>query len=188
MAGVRRSNAGALGSVAICALLAVGPVEAQRGPDHQSARSGVWGGLGFAYGSLGCEDCGERTSGYSGMGIIGGTLSDVVRLGGGGSSFFREDADDESTLTIGTGMAIVQVFPARGDFYLQGGAGFASGEVEVGDVTYDDEGAAFQVGVGYTWNLGERGKVSIVPFANWTFTSIDFEPEFFQIGAGFFWN
>ena len=162
------------------------PADGQRGPGRESARSGVWGGLGLAYGTLGCEDCDDRTSGFSGMGIIGGTLSDVVRLGGGGSSFYREE--DESTLTIGSAMAIVQVFPGRGDIYLQGGAGFATAEVEVGDATFEDEGAAFQVGLGYSANLGERGKVAIVPFANWTFTSIDFEPEFFQIGVGFFWN
>ncbi|MDX1394908.1 MAG: outer membrane beta-barrel protein [Gemmatimonadota bacterium] len=174
------------GLFVLSALATAAPVDGQRGPGRESARSGVWGGLGVGYGSLSCEDCDDRTSGFSGMGIIGGTLSDVVRLGGGGSSFFREE--DESTLTIGTGMAIVQVFPGRGDIYLQGGAGFASAEVEVGSVTYEDEGAAFQVGVGYSANLGERGKVAIVPFANWTFTSIDFEPEFFQIGVGFFWN
>jgi hypothetical protein len=146
----------------------------------------VWGGLGFGYGSLGCANCDERFDGFSGLGMIGGTISDVVRIGGGGSFFNRTESNAE--VEINSGLFIVQVFPGRGDFYLQGGAGFASADLTLFDEVYTDEGAAYQVGVGYSANLGSRGKWAIVPFANWTWTSIDFEPEFFQIGVGFFWN
>lgn len=162
------------------------PASAQRGEGHDSARSGLWGGFGLGWGSVGCEECVDRSSGFSGMGMIGGTLSDVVRIGGGGSGFYRTENNVELDLT--TTMFIIQVFPGAGDLYLQGGAGFATADLTVLTETFEDEGAAFQVGIGYSANLGDRGKWAIVPFANWTGTSIDFEPEFFQIGVGFFWN
>ncbi|MDH3733382.1 MAG: outer membrane beta-barrel protein [Gemmatimonadota bacterium] len=182
---MRRSFTTVFGAVLIALALA-GPATAQLGEGRESARSGLWGGLGFGWGTLGCADCDDRTNGFSGIGIIGGTLSDVVRIGGGGSFFNR--TEDDAELEINSGLFIVQVFPGRGNFYLQGGAGFASADLEIFDGKFSDEGAAFQVGVGWTINLGEREKVSIVPYANWTGTSIDFEPEFFQLGVGFFWN
>jgi len=170
----------------ILGFMLASPVAAQRGEGRESARSGIWGGLGFGYGSLGCEECDGRFSGFSSMGIIGGTLSDYVRIGGGGSSFYRSESAGD--LEITSGLFIVQVFPGRGNFYLQGGGGFADAELELGDAKFNDSGAAFQFGVGYSANLGDRGKWAIVPFANWMGTSIDFEPDLFQIGVGFFWN
>lgn len=162
------------------------PAEAQRGEGRESARSGLWGGLGFGYGSLGCEECDDRTGGFSGMGVIGGTLNDYVRIGGGGSSWTREE--DGAELDINSGLFLVQVFPARGNFYLQGGAGFSTAELKFEDNTLEDEGAAFLVGLGYSFDLGSRGKWAIVPYANWMGTSIAFEPDLFQFGVGFFWN
>jgi len=165
----------------LLALALAAPTVAQ-----ESARSGLWGGFGFGYGSRGCEGCDDRTGGFSGMGVIGGTLSDVVRIGGG-TSFFARDEND-ATLSIGSGLFLVQVFPGRGSFYLQGGAGFATAEVGIADVQFQDEGAAFLVGLGYTADIGGSGKIALVPFANWMGTSIDFNPDLFQFGVGLVWN
>ncbi len=177
-------------TVLVVGLMAAAPASAQRGEGRESARSGLWGGLGTGYGSLGCEDCGDRTDGFSGMGIIGGTLSDVVRIGGGVMGFNR--TEDDAELGSSAALFIVQVFPGRGNFYLQGGAGFASANREIFGERFEDEGAAFQLGVGYSVNLGARGKWAIVPFANWMATTAvpgsDFEPDLFQVGVGFFWN
>lgn len=161
-------------------------VEVQEVAARDSPRSGLWGGFGFGYGSLGCDGCDDRIDGFSGMGVIGGTLSDVVRIGGGTSFFTREE--DDATLTIGSGLFIIQVFPGRGNFYLQGGAGFATAEVELLDEDFTDEGAAFLIGLGYTANLGESRKLAIVPFANWMGTSLGPDLELFQLGVGLVWN
>jgi hypothetical protein len=186
---MKRSITAALPAI-LFGLAMAAPASAQRGEGRESARSGLWGGFGFGYGSLGCEDCDDRTDGFSGMAIIGGTLSDVVRIGGGGISFNR--TEDDARLGISSALFIVQVFPGRGNFYLQGGAGFASANREIFGEEFEDEGAAFQLGVGYSVNLGARGKWAIVPFANWMATTAvfggDFEPDLFQIGVGFFWN
>jgi len=182
---MKRSITAAL-PVILVGLVMAAPASAQRGEGRESARSGIWGGFGFGYGSLGCEKCDDRTDGFSGMGIIGGTLSDVVRIGGGGLSFSR--TEDNADLQLNSGLFIVQVFPGRGNFYLQGGAGFASADLEIFSGKFSDEGAAFQVGAGYSANLGSRGKWAIVPFANWMSTTIDFQPDLFQFGVGFFWN
>ena len=163
-------------------LAAVGaPLAAQETP-----RRGLWGGFGLAGGSIGCDGCTDRTSGFAGFGVIGGTLSDVVRIGGGVNFFTRDD--DGSQYDLGAGLFIVQVFPARGDFFFQGGAGFASSEIDVGDVTFEDEGAAFLIGLGYNVNLGQARNLALVPFANWIPTSVAGDPDMLQIGVGLVWN
>ena len=89
-------------------------------------------------------------------------------------------------------MFIAQLFPNAGDFYIQGGVGAATIEVESdfggGTVSYSDEGGAFLVGLGYTLNLGQSESLAIVPFANWVVTTVEGTFEFFQIGFGLIWN
>jgi len=167
---------------AVVVLLAVAvPASAQNTP-----RNGLWGGFGFGAGSIGCDGCVDRTTGLSGFAVIGGTLSDVVRIGGGSTFFVKEEGN--ATLSLGSGLFIVQLFPGAGDFYLQAGAGFGTAELEVGNTTVTDEGAAFLIGAGYNINLGQSGNIALVPFANWVPTSIGFSPELFQLGLGLVWN
>lgn len=167
-------------AAALMLLVAV-PATAQDTP-----RQGLWGGFGLGAGTIGCDDCSDRTSGFSGYGLIGGTLSDVVRIGAGSTFFVKEEND--ATLNLGSGLFIVQVFPGAGDFYFQAGAGFGTAELQVGSITVKDEGAAFLFGAGYNINLGQSGNVALVPFANWVPTSIGFSPELFQLGLGVVWN
>lgn len=170
------------GSLALVfVMLLAAPLSAQDSP-----RSGLWGGFGIGGGSIGCDDCIDRTSGFAGQAMIGGTLSDVVRISGGGTFFTREE--NGATLNIGSGLFIAQVFPGGGDFYLQGGAGFATAEIELEIVTLEDSGAAFLLGLGYNINLGASESLAIAPFANWVPTSISFSPDLFQVGVSLMWN
>jgi len=179
--------------IACFALLATAPLAAQ-----ETARRGLWGGFGFGYGSLGCLDdgCDGRTSGFSGFAVIGGTPSPTVRIGGGTNGFYREE--DGVELRVASALFIAQFFPGAGDFFLQGGVGGASLEVEL-DVELDgepdgfsisgsEEGAALLIGLGYNVALGESGNLSLVPFGNWTITTIEGTFEFFQVGLGLVWN
>lgn len=164
----------------LSALMAV-PAVAQ-----ETSRQGLWGGFGFGAGSIGCDGCTDRANGFSGYGVIGGTLSDVVRIGGGTTFFVKEEGN--ATLNLGSGLFILQLFPGAGDFYFQAGAGFGTAELQVGNATVKDEGAAFLIGAGYNVNLGQSGKVALVPFVNWVPTSIGFSPELLQLGLGVVWN
>lgn len=133
----------------VAALALVSPLEAQQKGAH---RSGLWGGLGLGYGSFGClSGCDDRINGVSGFGQIGGTLSPSFRLGGGMTGFYR--SEDGATLTANTGLFITQWFPAASDFFVQGGAGFATAELEIplGEVNVRDResGAGFMIGLGY---------------------------------------
>lgn len=173
--------------IACFALLATAPLAAQ-----ETARRGLWGGFGLGYGSLGCLDdgCGDRTSGVSGFAVIGGTPSPTVRIGGGTNGFYREE--DGAELRVVSALFIAQMFPGAGDFFLQGGVGGASleisAEAEGIEFSASDEGAALLIGLGYNVNLGESGNLSLVPFGNWTVTTIEGTFEFFQVGLGLVWN
>lgn len=168
------------------AALAATPLAAQ-----ETARRGLWGGFGFGYGNLGCHEEGcDRLAGGSGFAVLGGTPSPYVRIGGGTTGFYRDE--DGGELRAGSALFIAQMFPGAGDFFVQGGVGGASVEVsgEAGDVevSVSDEGAAFMVGLGYDVALGESGNLSLVPFGNWTITTIGDTFEFFQVGLGLVWN
>jgi len=172
--------------IVLLALLVAAPLAAQ-----ETARRGLWGGFGFGYGSLGCLDgCDDRLAGFSGFAAIGGTPSPTIRIGGGTSGFYREE--DGGELRAGSALFIAQLFPGGGDFYIQGGVGGASVEVsaeaEGFSISVSDEGAAFLIGLGYNVDTGESGNFSVVPFANWTVTTIEGTFEFFQVGFGVVWN
>jgi len=151
-----------------------------------SVRRGLWGGFGFGVGTLSClDDCKDRLEGFSGYGLIGGTPTENVRIGGAVTFYGRDE--NGQTLDFGTGLFIVQLFPGGGNFYLQAGAGFSTAELDFGLGKIEDEGAAFLGGIGYDVGLGS-GRVSLVPFANWIVSSIELTPEMFQLGLGLVWN
>jgi hypothetical protein len=172
--------------IVLFTLLTAAPLAAQG-----TARRGLWGGFGLGYGSLGCLDgCDDRLAGFSGIAMIGGTPSPTIRIGGGAGWFYREE--NGATLRAGSGLFVAQMFPGEGDFFIQGGVGGASVEVEAEvegfSISTSDEGGAFLIGLGYDVDLGESGSLSIVPFANWTVTTVEGTFEFFQVGFGLVWN
>lgn len=171
---------------AVLALAVAAPLSAQ-----DSARRGLWGGFGAGYGTLSCLDgCDDRLAGVGAFAVLGGTPSPSIRIGGGTAGFYREE--DGASLTAGSALFIAQLFPNAGDFYIQGGVGGATLEVEVDAGEFsgsvEDEGGAFLIGLGYTLNLGQSESLAIVPYANWVVTTVEGTFEFFQIGFGLIWN
>ena len=155
-----------------------------------SYRSGIWGGGGFGAASQGCLESGcdsKRTGGGAWFGRLGGTISPQIRVAGGLNGWAGDT--DGVTSSVGTATFQTQWFPSAGNFFLLGGIGAAWADADVDDGSDDvSGGAAFQFGTGYSFNLGSRRKIAIVPEFSWQITTIPGTVDFWQIGVGFFWN
>lgn len=183
-------------TVTALALFVALPISAQETQDEPptqtvkgSYRSGIWGGGGFGGASAGCLEAGcggERLGGGAWFGRLGGTISPHVRLAGGLNGWARDN--DGITSTVGTATFQTQWFPGARNFFLLGGIGAAWSDANVDDNADADGGAAFQFGTGYSFNLGSRKKIAIVPEFSWQITTIPGTVDFWQIGVGFFWN
>jgi hypothetical protein len=153
--------------------------------ENGSYRGGAWGGLGFGYAVLGCFDCGtsDTEGGWGGVGRIGGTLSPVVRLAAGTNTWPKSEGG--TTFTASSFEFQAHWFPNAGDVFLYGGAGLGALGT---DYDFDETGASFTAGAGYSINLGERKKVALVPEISWTVVTVEGTGHFFQASFGFFWN
>jgi hypothetical protein len=123
-----------------------------------SPRQGFWFNVGLGLGTLGCEDCVDRTNGLSGGLSLGGTLGNHVLLGVGTSGFSKNV--DGDLLTVGTLDARVRVYPVRrSGFFLTGGVG-------VGTLSYGDDDAELGLGLilGVGWDIRVGRNVSLTPF------------------------
>jgi hypothetical protein len=133
------------------------------GQGHAQTRSGFWFNGGLGYGSLGCNDCGDRTGGLSGGLSVGGTLSSRVLLGIGTTGWMK--SDQGYTMSTGTLDARIRFYPsATGGLYLTGGLGLGQARVEtpIGDAS--EMGFGFVVGMGYDIRIANN--LSLTPF--WT--------------------
>ena len=123
-------------------------------------REGFWFNVGMGLGSLGCEDCFNRTNGFSGGLSLGGTIGNRVLLGVG-TSGWAKNVDGE-LLTVGTLDARVRVYPAgRTGFFLTGGVG-------LGTLSYGEDDAELGLGLilGVGWDIRVGRNVSLTPFWN----------------------
>jgi hypothetical protein len=161
------------------ALLDPSSAEAQ----NSQTRSGFWFNGGLGWGSLGCEDCGSRETGFSGNLAIGGTVSQQLLLGVGTNGWTK--TVEGVTLTAGalTGQARYYTSPTGG-FYLLAGLGVSSLDLSIpGWGNYSERGAAAVLGLGYDIRVGSN--VSISPFWNGVGISTnDSDANFGQIGFG----
>ncbi len=141
------------------------------GAQRPQARSGFWINLGVGGGSLGCENCDERTSAVSGQLALGGTLSDRVLLGGSINSWTKQEGG--ITFNASTVTAMVRFYPsATGGFFLSGGLGVATSaaNIDIGSFGFEntlfieDNGVGALIGAGYDIRVGSN--VSITPFFN----------------------
>src|SRR5204862_6514026 len=76
---------------------------------NTQTRHGFWFNIGLGYGSLGCQDCGGRTGGFSGGLSLRGTLSSQLLLGVGTTGGTK--AENRSTLTVRTLAAPLRLHP-----------------------------------------------------------------------------
>jgi hypothetical protein len=144
-----------------------------------SLRQGFWFNVGLGLGTLGCEDCIDRTDGLSGGLSLGSTLGSRVLLGVGTSGFSKNV--DGDLLTVGTLDARVRVYPARrAGFFLTGGLG-------LGTLSYGDDDAELGLGLilGVGWDVRVGRNVSLTPFWSGFAMANDFvDANVGQIGIG----
>jgi hypothetical protein len=133
-------------------------------PINKHQRRGFWFNGGLGYGSLGCDDCGDREGGLSGGIELGGSVSQKVLLGVGTTGWTKDEGG--ATLTVGTLVALIRFYPsATGGFFLIGGLGVGSIHAEVDGFGSDTEtGGGALLGLGYDIRVGEN--VSLTPFWN----------------------
>lgn len=160
------------------------PLRAQA---HPQTRDGFWINVGLGVGSLGCDDCTNRTSGLSGQISLGGTITPRFLLGASSNGWTK--SEDGVTLTMGSLAAIARFYPsATGGFYLNGGLGvarldFGLSDFGSGGVT----GTSAILGVGYDARI--KKNVSLSPFINSIGASFDGGTmNFVQIGLGITWH
>jgi hypothetical protein len=153
-----------LGIVA-CAGLAA-PLNAQA-----PARSGFFIGFGLGAGSLGIEDASERQSAPSGYFKIGGAISDQVLLGAESTAWVKEEGAVTLTSTSVSAVAYVYLDPTGG-FFLKGGLGLATVEVDSGLFGGASEtGSAVTLGAGYDFGFG--GKFGLTPYGGVVVSSFE---------------
>jgi hypothetical protein len=149
----------------------------------QQTRQGFWFNIGIGYGSLGCDDCDDRTGGGSGDLSLGGTLSRHWLLGVGFTGWSREE--DGTTLRVSTVDARVRFYPsATGGFFLTGGLGYGQIYARVDGFGSDTQnGGALLLGLGYDARIGRN--VSLTPYWNgFAVKTDDSDANVGQIGLG----
>lgn len=135
---------------------------------HQ--RSGFWFNGGLGWGSFGCDGCQEREGGSILTLGAGGTLSQSVIVGGSIDGWSKEV--NGNRLTASTLLGTIRFYPSEtGGFFLRGGLGFGTVEVELQNVTVTDDGGALLLGAGWDFRISDS--VSLTPFLNGVGVSTD---------------
>jgi hypothetical protein len=150
------------------------------------ARNGFFIGFGFGGGSFGVEDADTRETSVSGYFRIGGALNDKVLLGAESSAWTKDEGG--ATITSSALSAMVYVYPnPAGGFFLQGGLGIATLELEVDSFgSGSDTGTALTVGAGY--DIGFGGRFGLTPYTTFVFSNFeDGSTSLFNLGLGFNW-
>jgi len=138
------------------------PTTALGAQGHPQTRDGFWINVGLGVGSLGCDDCTNRTSGLSGQISLGGTINPRFLLGASSNGWTK--SEDGVTLTMGRLVAIARFYPsATGGLYLNGGLGIARLDLGVSNFGSDGvTGTSAILGVGYDARI--RKNVSLSPY------------------------
>ena len=110
---------------------------------NAQTRQGFFISFGFGAASLGCDDCDDedRLNGVNFQLRAGGTLSQRLLIGGEVNGFSKSEND--ATLTVTHIGPVLQFYPsAQGGFFLKGGLGLATIEVEVGAFSVEQKASA----------------------------------------------
>lgn len=146
-------------AVSTLAMALTTSVAAQR----PQTRSGFWFQGGLGGGSVGCDDCGDRTSGGTAVIALGGTLSRHVLLGASMHGWAR--SEDGVTLSVTAITAAAHIYPwANAGFFFNVGVGTGSTRLEFDPFTIEEDGPSFVAGIGYDIRIGRN--VSLTPFTN----------------------
>ena len=167
-----------LGILGVFVLAVTAAAQEDRGND----RTGMWGTIGVGYGLLDCSGC-ESEGGFAGVGRIGGTLSQEVRVGYGLNGWYKSIEGTGAWIGLASGQ--VSWYPGGRDLFVMGGLGIAWADCEGCDA---ELGAGAVIGVGYDLPLGGSGSLALTPFAQWVFTSLEDSPNILQFGMGITFN
>ena len=141
----------------LAAVLAV-PASAQANPQ---TRDGFWISFGFGGGSLGCDDCDDRLNGVHFNLKMGGTLSQRLLIGGEINGWSK--TEDDVTFTVTNVGPVLLFYPnASGGFFLKGGIGLATAELDVGVRDIEESGIGLTLGLGYDARVGR--KFALTPY------------------------
>jgi len=150
---------------------------------HPQTREGFWIGFGFGYGSLGCEDCDDRSNSIAAFLRMGGTLNKQWLLGGEIEAWSKEE--NGVTLSYTNVAPVVLFYPSpTGGFFLKGGLGVATVELDFGGVSGDESGAGILLGFGYDGRVARS--FSLTPYFNMSAGNFDGgNANMFQFGLSF---
>ena len=170
--------------VALAVALAPAAASAQ---GHPQTREGFWIGFGLGYGSLGfeCSGCSnDREGAFSGYLKMGGVLSSKLLIGGETNGWTKDVGG--STVTAANASVVLYFYPsASGGFFLRGGLGWATLDVE-GFGSETGPGGVF--GIGYDVRVSP--KMSLTPVLNFAAGALenDFKQNVVQIALGLTWH
>jgi hypothetical protein len=152
---------------------------------NPQTREGFWISFGFGYSSLGCENCNDRVSGTGGYLRMGGTLSQRLLLGGEANGWSKSQGN--TTLTVGNVGPVLLFYPsATSGFYLKGGLGLSTAELDLGGFSGEETGAGITLGLGYDARVG-RG-FALTPYFDILSSSFDGgSVNMVAFGLGFTW-
>ena len=157
------------------------------GEAARHAREGFWIGFGFGAGSLGCEGCDDRETGFSGYLKLGSTINPHVLLGAETNGWVK--SEDGVNFMHGNLSAVAYLYPSvTNGFYLKGGLGVATNRIEAGDFgTASERGPGAVLGIGYDIRI--RNNLSLTPYANALGGKFDSgNTNLIQLGLGFTWH
>ena len=151
-------------------------------------RRGFWANIGLGWGSLGCDECEERTNGGAGGIALGGTINPHFLVGGATYNWVR--TEDDITLTVGTLLPVVRYYPmVHQGLFFTGGLGFGMISLELpGGITISEEGGGALVGLGYDLFFATRWAVTLFANAFVVVTDEDSDANVLQLGLGISWH
>ena len=160
---------------------------------NAQTRQGFFISFGFGAASLGCDNCDDgeddsddRLNGINFQLRAGGTLSQRLLIGGEINGFTKSEND--ATLTVTNIGPVLQFYPsAQGGFFLKGGLGLATVEVELGGFSFDNEGFGLTLGAGFDARVGRN--FALTPYFDILASNFDGGVSLNQvaIGLGFTW-
>ena len=164
-----------------------GSGSARSGTAVVAERSGFWMSLGLGVGSLTCDSCGGRQTGWGGAISAGGTLNQRVLLGVFTNVVSK--TSDRIAFTAGTLTGGLRMYPSvTSGLFLTAGLGLSSLLTDVSDVGASVEtGAGGLLGLG--WDLKIGTSTSVTLFWNYSGMYINSASSGFgQLGLGITWN
>jgi hypothetical protein len=129
---------------------------------HPHDRNGFMIGFGVGGGSVGIKNGDGREGSVTGNFRIGYALRPDLVLAFEGNAWSKTFSTDQGDLTwtFSTGTASVTCFPQNMGFFLRGGIGFGTANVELErnnvKISADDTGLGLLAAAGYEWRLTQK--------------------------------